>query len=275
MLPALCLLLSFVINAQDTTDYKIDYSLDQVNVVANKLNVKLKDAATRVNIISSDKIKKVNGTRLAEVLSNTSEVFIKSYGLTSSLQTVSINGLGGEHTLVLYDGIKLNSYQNSGLDLSLVSLDNIERIEIVNNGLSSVYGSNAMGGVINIVSKNRLQNTQQKSMGINASISSGSFNSQRYSLGLNRQYNKFNASITYSREESDGDYEYHYDNGISTETKRRENASYSLYDITLNSQYIINTNNFVRFISTYTNQDKNVPGIETGTPAGKTRQKEA
>src|SRR5690606_20371165 len=103
-------------------------------------------------------------------------IFIKSYGNGSSLQTISMNGMETEQTLLLLNGSKLNSFQNAHIDLSVISKDNIERIEIVNNGYSSIYGSDAIGGVINIIT------TRNKS---NFSLN---LNSQAGSYGYRKVY---------------------------------------------------------------------------------------
>jgi outer membrane cobalamin receptor len=269
-----CLVLILYTNVkpQDSTLFEKKYSLDEITVNATKLNTKLKDVSTKVEIIDTKKIEASNGTRLPDILKRNSGTFIKSYGLTSALQTISTNGLGAEHTLILMDGVRLNSFQNSQIDLSLIPKENIERIEIINNGISSIYGSDALGGVVNIISKNRRALPGKNRTQVDASVANASYNTGRYSLGVYQEFENFNARIYYTSEKSDGDFKYHYNNGIETITKERENGSYSLYDAGINAQYIIDENNFIRLISSYSDQDKHVPGIETGSPPSKTKQ---
>ncbi len=261
-------------NSAQKPDSLNSYELSNVVVTANKFETSIKDVSTKVEVIDAEKIANTNGNRLPEILKTSGSVYIKSYGLTPSLQTLSLNGLGSEHTLILIDGVKLNSFQNAQVDLSLIPKENISRIEIMNNGGSSIYGSEAMGGIINIITNSKPLSNSGKDMQLNASLSSGSFNTNRYSLGLYKQLNNFDARIFYNKEKSDGNYEYYYNNGITKEKKERENAAYSIYDAGLNSQFIIDGFNRIRFISTYSYQDKEVPGIETGTPPPLTKQKD-
>ena len=251
--------------SQDTLSSTADHTLQEIRVVSDKLGSKLVDISTKIEIISEKEIESINGERLPDILKSTSSVFLKSYGLTPALNTISLNGLGAEHTLIVVDGIRLNSFQNSNIDLSLIPKENIERIEIINNGISSIYGSDALGGVVNIITKNREELSGDRTTKYNASISRGLYSTLGYSLGFYKELSDFNFRLSYSKESSDGDYEYYFDDGREKKRKNRENAEYDIYDISLITQYIIDENNFIKFISTYSDQDKEVPGIETGT----------
>lgn len=265
-------LLCSQILAQDSLNFLNDYQLDEIIVSSDKLDTKLSDASSRIEIIDSKRIESVNGNRLADILKSSSSVFIKSYGLSPLLQTISLNGLGTEHTLIILDNVRLNSFQNSLVDLSLISKDNIERIEIINNGVSSIYGSDALGGVVNIILKKRENLIEENILKLNASISLGSFNTKEYSFGLYQQFKKFSSRIFYSKETSNGDYDYYFKNGSIKTLKSRQNSSYSIYDYGLSAQYIIDKNNILKILSTYSDQDKHIPGIETGTTPPPTKQ---
>ena len=258
--------------AQDTLQSEKSYNLEEIVITSDKLDTKLVDVSTKVEILNRKQIEKINGNRISEILKTSSNIFVKSYGLSSALNTISINGLGAEHTLIIIDGIRLNSFQNSHIDLSLVPKDNIEQIEVINNGISSIYGSDAMGGVVNIKLKKRERLEGDRTSKYNASVSAGSFNTQAYSFGYYQEIEKFNTRVSFSREVSDGDYEYYFNETNEKLLKNRDNAAYDIYDIGLSTQYLINNNNIVKFISTYSDQDKEVPGIETGVTPPLTKQ---
>jgi iron complex outermembrane receptor protein len=258
--------------AQDSTDIMNNYQLDEITIVSDKLNTKLKDVSTKIEIITEKEIESINGSRLPDILKTKSNMFLKSYGLTPALNTISTNGLGAEHTLIIVDGVKLNSFQNSHIDLSLIPKESIERIEIINNGVSSIYGSDAIGGVINIVLKNKELLAESRTTKFDASISQGSFNTTGYSLGVYKEVGAFNARLNFSKEKSDGNFEYYFNNGIEKELKERENSAYLIYDLGFSAQYILNEKNLIKLFSTYSNQDKEVPGIETGTTPAPTNQ---
>ena len=257
---------------QDSIPKANYYELKNVVVTANKFEISLSDAPTKVEVISEEKILKTNGNRLPQLLMTASSVYLKSYGFTPLLQTISINGLGAEHTMIVMDGVKLNSFQNSTVDLSLIPKENIQRIEIINNGASSIYGSEAVGGVINIITNNSPVWNSGKFLQLSASLSSGSYATKRYSIGVYKSLDNFNAKIYYTNEKSDGNYSYYYNNGISTVKKQRENSSYSISDFGLNSNFFFDKNNRINLISTYSLQDKQIPSIETGLPPPPTKQ---
>ncbi len=258
--------------AQDSTNLVNNYQLDEITVVSDKLNSKLSDVSTKIEIITEKEIESINGNRLPDILKTKSNIFLKSYGLTPALTTISTNGLGAEHTLIIVNGVKLNSFQNSHIDLSLIPKENIERIEIINNGVSSIYGSDAIGGVINIVLKNKELLTESRTTKFDASISQGSFKTTSYSLGIYKEVGDFNARINFNKEKSEGNFEYHFNNGIEKELRERQNAAYSIYDLGFSAQYILNERNLIKLFSTYSDQDKEVPGIETGTAPAPTNQ---
>ena len=72
---------------------------------------------------------------------------------------VSIRGLDSSYTLILIDGKRVNSrnavFRHNDFDLNWIPVDSIERIEVVRGPMSSLYGSDALGGVVNIITKNR------------------------------------------------------------------------------------------------------------------------
>lgn len=267
-----CLSVLVNLNAQDSTRNVRNYQLDEITIESDKLNSKLADVPTKIEVVTQKEIAALNGDRLPDILKTKSSIFLKSYGLTPALNTISINGLGAEHTLIIVDGVKLNSFQNSHIDLSLIPKNTIERIEILNNGVSSIYGSDAIGGVVNIILKSKEILPQNRTTKYKASLTQGSFNTVGYSLNLYKEIDKFNFSLNFNKESSDGNFEYYYDNGIEKILKRRENSAYELYDLAFRTQYLFNENNIFKFLSTYSNQDKEVPGIETGITPAQTNQ---
>jgi outer membrane cobalamin receptor len=78
---------------------------------------------------------------------------LSNYGPQGQLKTTSIRGSTSSQVLVLVDGIRLNSSFDGWVDLARLPLDNIDRIEVVRGGASSMWGTGAVGGVINIITK--------------------------------------------------------------------------------------------------------------------------
>jgi iron complex outermembrane receptor protein len=241
-----------------------EYRLENIIVTSNRFKTSVTESPTKIEVIDINQIKNSNGFRLPEILKNSNSVFIKSYGLTPQLQSISINGLGAEHTLVLLDGVRLNFYQNSMFDLSLLPKENIERIEIISSGASAIYGSEAMSSIINIISKNGFKGSDHLLLRYDALISKGSFNTNKYSLGLKSMGKNLFLNLFFNKEDSDGDFNYIFRNGDESISKKREISSYKIYDVGLQVHYIIDKKQLVKFFSSYNNHNKQIPGIETG-----------
>lgn len=127
----------------------------------------------------------------------------RSDGLSTMHTNVSIRGLAGDEqgrTLVLFDGIPINTSDGGTVNWNSIHMDNVQRIEVFKGPGSSLYGNNAMGGVINIISKKPLS-----PFSINASGSYGSLNTWKSNLGISsRMSDKFSVFLSGYYNKSDG-----------------------------------------------------------------------
>lgn len=127
----------------------------------------------------------------------------RSDGLSTMHTNVSIRGLAGDEqgrTLVLFDGIPINTSDGGTVNWNSIHMDNVQRIEVFKGPGSSLYGNNAMGGVINIISKKPLS-----PFSINASGSYGSLNTWKSNLGISsRMSDKFSVFLSGYYNQSDG-----------------------------------------------------------------------
>jgi len=109
--------------------------------------------STRI-IVSADKIKSIPGTSIAEVLENVLGINIKRQGASDVLANMSTFGGTGEQTLILVDGLKISNQQTLHHDLDLpINIDDIKQIEIYRNAAARAYGTGAISGVVNIITK--------------------------------------------------------------------------------------------------------------------------
>ena len=115
----------------------------------------IEQAGSAVSVITRDQIERSSPTSIAGLLSTVPGVVVTESGGGGGLAEVRLRGGDSGHTLVLVDGVRVNdaSTANDEFDFSSISLDNIERIEILRGPQSSIYGSDAMGGVINIITR--------------------------------------------------------------------------------------------------------------------------
>jgi len=129
--------------------------LGDVVVTATKTEKDPKDVTQSITVVSGDEIRRSGASDIATAVQNAASVHIGNYGTPGSVESISIRGAYSSQVLVLLDGIRMNSSRDGGFDLSFlpVSVEDIERIEIVRGPGSALYGSDAVGGVINIITK--------------------------------------------------------------------------------------------------------------------------
>jgi len=124
--------------------------LGTVHVTAPRIRSALDDPASTATVITNDQFDS-EFTTLPEILSHTPGINVQQYGGLGQLSTVSIRGSSSEQVLVLLDGVRLNTGQGGGVDFSTIPLDAVERIEVIRGGGTAVYGPDAIGGVVNII----------------------------------------------------------------------------------------------------------------------------
>ncbi|MEE4304017.1 MAG: TonB-dependent receptor [Wenzhouxiangella sp.] len=151
--------------AQDDDEEAAD--LDRVQVTGSRIQRADVEGALPVTVIDREAIELSGETSIADLLRNTT---FNSFGSFrpqsgSSAQShggISLRGLGGNRTLVLIDGRRFpkNPFIGTGQDLNAIPLGAVERIEILSDGASAVYGSDAIGGVINIITRKDYEGAQ-------------------------------------------------------------------------------------------------------------------
>ncbi|MBN1356010.1 TonB-dependent receptor [bacterium] len=146
---------------------------------------------------------------LPEILSRSVGVSIRDFGGLGKLSTVSIRGASANQVLVLLNGVRLNTASGSGVDLSTVSLANIEKIEILRGADSAVFGDGAMGGVINLVSRESRVTRPR----FNAALTCGSFNTLASSAGFDHRLADLEYGFNGHYQRSNGDFDFTNNNG--------------------------------------------------------------
>ncbi len=134
-----------------------DYLTDEVVITATRTENQLKNVPNRINVLSSRQLQAIPMQTIDDALDYMPGVLVnRPFGILSSKATVTMRGLSGKEqarTLVLIDGIPVNKTDGGTVNWNLMNYDNIERVEVAKGPASSLYGSNAMGGVINIITK--------------------------------------------------------------------------------------------------------------------------
>lgn len=151
-----------------------------------------------MTVITSEAIIKSGVTRLNEILNEQTGIILIPD--ESGFEGVQIQGLDAAYTMILIDGVPLVGRSSGVLDLSRVSVGNIERIEIVKGASSALYGSEAMGGVINVITKR----PKKDMFSGNVSYRYGTFNTNDANANLLWKKNKFAANLFTNFYSTDG-----------------------------------------------------------------------
>lgn len=132
----------------------------------------------KVDVLDRDFIERKGASNLRDLLLEEGAININQDAQLGS--SISINGLGGENVKILVDGVPVIGRTNGNIDLSQISLSKIDRVEIVKGPMSTLYGTDALGGVINLISKKTNEETISAN-GIGMYESVGRYN---FDLGL-------------------------------------------------------------------------------------------
>ena len=155
-------------------------------------------AVQKITIISKEKIEKMAAVNLTDVLQNENNIRLTKDGVLGT--SASVQGMNGENVKILIDGIAVIGRQGGDIDLSQINLNDVERIEIVEGPMSVNYGTNALAGVINIITK------QTKTNQLNTQLNSYYENIGNYNLDgtISSTFGKHSYSVTGGRNYFDG-----------------------------------------------------------------------
>ncbi|HWR44889.1 TonB-dependent receptor [Sporomusa sp.] len=184
----------------EEADNQEQFALDEMVVTANRVPTPASKAAANVTVITKDQIEKGPYSNLGDVLRAVNGVVVTSKGFGGAQQIVRLNG--DDRVLVMIDGRKIGRPEGvvdgASIDLStIISLNNIERIEVVKGGASALYGSDAVGGVINIITR---KGTEAKTT---LDMSVGSWGERNYSLSTQGSENGLSWYITADKKKQD------------------------------------------------------------------------
>lgn len=156
-----------------------EVELGQIVVTATKTEMEISEVPQSVSVITKEEIQRSPDRTIPEIIQRSAGVLITNYGPIGSLTTANIRGSEAGQALIMIDGRRINDYQNGQFDLSNLPLskDEIERIEVLRGGASALYGADAMGGVINIITKSPAKEPDTR-----VAASFGRFATQEHSL---------------------------------------------------------------------------------------------
>lgn len=189
--------------APESTPVEQINKLNPVVVTGTGVHQRLKDAPVAVEVVSGDEIRSAGATDLQEALTLTIPSI--SFSPNAMGSYLRMNGLTNSHVLVLVNGRKLVGDISGNVDLGQIGVSRIKRIEVLNGAASTLYGSDAVGGVINIIMDEPTDRAQFDS-------SSRYMRKNRFdqSLGLSLNAGKAGSFTGYNYSHSDGWQNSHF-----------------------------------------------------------------
>ena len=180
-------------------------NLDEIIIKTGRIDLLFKENSRSIKVISVEDINNSSATNVADMLQEINGVDIRRRGVDGMQSDLYIRGGSFDQTLVLIDGFKTENPQTGHHSMNMmIPLENIERIEIIKGPAARIFGQNAFTGAINIVTKNKVQNT------LTGKIAYGSFDQNLVEISGTLNQNNSSHQVHYSRNASNG-YRYNSD----------------------------------------------------------------
>ena len=163
-------------------------SQEKMVVVGSRVSGHLDESTENVTIISNEELVNKNYIQLNDYLRSEVGLYVKQDAAVGGTSSLFMRGTESDHVLVLVNGMRVTdpSTPSGAFNFTQLTVFDVERVEIVRGPKSVIYGSQAIGGVINIILKDKSKNTAKMA------IEAGSFNTLNASLQLSESYKDFN-----------------------------------------------------------------------------------
>lgn len=211
------LIISVSVSAQEKT-----YNLDEIVVSSARTPITFNNLSRSVKLISADEIKEFPVNNVIDLLKYVSGVDLRARGTEGAQADIAIRGGTFEQTLVLIDGVKITDPQTGHHNLNLpVSIDNIERIEILKGQGTRIFGANAFSGAVNIITKIERLNS------FSGSLLGGQHGLFEYNLSGSLSSGILANNVSYSKKKTDG---------------YRHNTNYDMQNFSIRQNYSLGQN---------------------------------
>ncbi|RYY21862.1 MAG: TonB-dependent receptor, partial [Sphingobacteriaceae bacterium] len=229
--------------AQDSTRV-----LKDVVVSATKTDQKQLQTGKVITVITADQISRSQGKNLAQLLNEQAGIIVAGATTNPTAnKSIFVRGAASGFAVTLVDGILVSNPSSTGgaFDIRLFPVDQIERIEIIKGGQSTLYGSDAVAGVINIITKKG----GPEGIGVYGTLTGGSYGSQKQNVGLNGSVDKISYNVNYTHDQTDGISEAADRSHTGTFDKDGYNLSALNANVTIEAARGLRISPFFRFSS--------------------------
>ena len=235
------------------TNEKIIVKADKIGQENKTGDVVISEITSSYSVIDS-KSWQGKVTNLSEIIEKESGVKIRKSGGLGSYSEVSLRGSDSDQVLIYIDGVLLNGAGGGGVDLSSISISNIDKIEIYKGVTPINFGKSSIGGIINI--KTKRQNGKFYS---SAQVGYGSFETLNGVFSLSQKLGKFDYFLNVDYQESENDFKFYNDKIHKQLTEKRNNSFYQSgnmllkigYDLTKDIRFDLSNQLFLK--------DQNLP----------------
>jgi len=225
---------------------------ETVTVTATRFPTPVADVGSSVSVITAEQIRTAGAHWLPDVLGSVPGVTIVRSGPPGTLTSAFLRGAPSRHTLVLIDGLKVTSPATGDYNLALLPIGQIERVEVLRGPQSTLYGSDAISGVINIISR---ANTARQQIGLQ--VEAGSFGTVRAEGTLRGTQAGFGYSVGLSVHDADG---------FSAADTGADGEADGFHNVAVNAQlsHRWNPDNELRGFLTYLNGETEIDDFRFG-----------
>jgi iron complex outermembrane receptor protein len=201
-IPIISSLIVFVMFPITSFAQEKEVTLEKVVVTATRDVEEIRKIPANVTVITKKEIEESYVETVVDLLRNQVGILVKDIYGNGKSATIDVRGFGETappNTLVLVDGRRVNQIDLSGVDWTQIPLHQIERIEVVRGSGSVLYGDNAVGGVINIITK-----TPEKPFSFQTGVSFGSYNTNKEYGSVSGKWGPLSATLSMGYNATEG-----------------------------------------------------------------------
>ncbi len=214
----------------DTVCADEDVALERIVVTPSRVEEPGGETWRKIDVITAQDAAISTGSDLSQALNGIASANLSNYGGLGANKHIKMRGSTSSQVLVMVDGRPINSPRDGEADLSSIPLDNVEQVEVMHGPASTLYGSSAMGGAVNIITRRPPEDKLRTEM----STSVGTFRTYQERMIHGGRLAKFGYLLNGAFESSEG---------------FRDNSGYNAKDAGARFEYDINTEN-VLFLNT-------------------------
>lgn len=196
---SILLLILIDLKGENEIEKEKEFDLGETIITATRTPHILEETPGIISVITEEEIKSVKPVEIKELIEKKSGIKIIQYGGLGSNISLNIRGTTSAQTLILIDGVPINLPSLGVADLNTIPVEIIEKIEIAKGPFSSLYGANALGGVINIITKK-----PKKEFSLDLSLSYGRWDTTDNYISFGKREDRFGYFFSFGNTYTDG-----------------------------------------------------------------------